>query len=111
MGSYQKNIPSATHIPGCNNFDADYCSRIFNENIEWKLHTDIFCRVTDIDLFASRLNKQLEKYVSWNPEPDAYASDAFSILWTNFNPYIFCPFSLISQTLNKIKDEKVKKLS
>ena len=31
------------------------------------------------DLFASRLNKQLDRYVSWHPDPDAKAVDAFSL--------------------------------
>ena len=27
-----------------------------------------------IDLFASRINKQIDRYVSWHQEPDAMAS-------------------------------------
>jgi hypothetical protein len=42
-----------------------------------------------VDLFASRLNKQLDKYVSWFPDPKAVTSDAFSICWSNYKPYIF----------------------
>jgi hypothetical protein len=34
------------------------------------------------DLFASRLNKPLDRYVSWHPDPDAKAVDAFSFLGT-----------------------------
>ena len=62
----------------------------------------------DIDLFASRLNKQLTKYVSWFPEPNAIASNAFSFCWSKYNPYIFPPFSLIPKVLQKVQDDKVR---
>ena len=55
---------SATHIPGntCSN-DADFESRHFSDNVEWKLKESIFSQITDIwglpciDMFAPRLNK------------------------------------------------------
>ena len=37
----------------------------------------------DIDLFASRLNKELHIYASWMPDPDALYIDAMSISWEN----------------------------
>jgi hypothetical protein len=42
-----------------------------------------------IDLFTTRLNKQMSRYVSWFPEPDAVTADSFSFPWSEFNPYIF----------------------
>ena len=33
----------------------------------------------EVDLFASRLNKKLEKYVSWEPVPELFAMDSFSV--------------------------------
>lgn len=69
-------IISAFHIPGSVN-TADFHSRNFSDSTEWMLKTDIFERLCqhfflpDVDLFASRLNKRLEKFVSWFPEPDA----------------------------------------
>ena len=35
----------------------------------------------DIDLFASRLNKQFDCYVAYRPDPGAAAIDALSIHW------------------------------
>ena len=55
-----------------------------------------------MDLFASRLNFQLPRYVSWNPDPEAVATDAFSINWSNDLHYAFPPFSLIGRVLQKI---------
>ena len=47
----------------------------------------------EIDLFASRLNHKLEKKnVSFRPDPNAMAADAFSISWTKQYVYIFCNF-------------------
>ena len=39
--------------------------------------------VPDIDLFASRLNKQMDSFVSWYPEPGVMHCNAFTISWHN----------------------------
>ena len=112
----RRNIAiSAVHIAGKNNFTADFMSRSFSDSTEWKLNEEIFqaiCSHTfypDIDLFASRLNKQLDRYISWFPDPHAITSDAFSVSWTYFKPYIFPPFSLIGKILQKLEEDKVRK--
>ena len=66
---------------------------------------------TDIDLFASRLNAQLDCFVSWFAEPGATHVNAFGLTWSDFAPYtcMFPPFSLIGQVLNKLKRDKVEK--
>ena len=63
----------------------------------------------DVDLFASRLIKQLDTYVSWFPDPKVVTSDALSICWSNYKPYIFPPFSLIGRILQMLEDDKVRK--
>lgn len=104
---------TAFHLPGQDNVTADYFSRNFSDSTEWMLKKDIFQRLTkqlfipDIDLFASRLNAQLECYVSWFPDPEADYVDAFSLNWAQFKPYIFPPFKLMGKILNKIIDDKV----
>ena len=55
----------------------------------------------DVDLFASRLNKQLDRFVSFKPDSEAIDIDAFSISWTNLKFYAFSPFSCISRCLQK----------
>ena len=45
----------------------------------------------DIDLFASRINKQYKKCASYRPDPDAIAINAFSLDWANFEFYTFPP--------------------
>ena len=69
---------------------------------EWMLSKNIFNHLIacfgmpDIDLFASRLNKQLHKYISCMPDPDALYIDAMPVSWENqfvFN--LFLSFSMI----------------
>lgn len=62
----------------------------------------------EIGLFASRNNCQIKKFVSWKPEPESYAIDAFFISWTNINLYCFPPFSVIPTVLQKMVVEKAK---
>ena len=103
---------SAQYVPGDLNAEADSASRLFSEDLEWSLHPTIFSELhstiwsPDIDLFASRLNFKVEKYVSWHPDPGAYAVDAFSLSWSNMGCYIFPPFSLISRILAKVRRDK-----
>lgn len=101
---------SATYVPGVEN-EADYSSRHFNVNTEWKLSELIFSHITqefgmpDIDMFASRLNKQIQRFVSWKPDPEAEEVDAFSVSWQNKYIYAFPPFSLIGRVLQKAQQE------
>lgn len=105
---------SAIHVPGVLN-TADFYSRNFSDATEWMLKADIFCRITSqffvpkIDLFASRINKQIDRFVSWFPEPGSTYTNAFSICWKTEVPYIFPPFNLMGKVINKIKTDKVEK--
>ena len=98
---------SAAYIKSKDNIIADSMSRINHKNSEWKLSEEIFQQITnewgppDIDLFASRLNNQLPKYVAWKPDPFAFAVDAFSLAWTEGLMYIFPPFAMIGKVLQK----------
>ena len=114
MVSVQKYFISVCYIASSVNC-ADFNSRHFSDTTEWFLKKDIFLRLSDqffkpdIDLFASRLNFQIQKFVSWFPQPGAYRSDAFSLCLSHFSPYIFAPFNMISKVLNKIVEDKVSK--
>ena len=59
-----------------------------------------------VDLFASRLNRQVDTFVSWKPEPAAWAVDAFSLNWKDIMFYAFPPFSVLGQVLNKIIEDQ-----
>lgn len=112
----QRNIYiSAIHIAGTDNKTADYYSRNFSDSTEWRLKPEIFKRLCkhffqpQIDLFASRINRQLDNFVSWFPEPGASFNDAFSRSWSTLLPYIFPPFNLINKVINKIVQDRVVK--
>jgi hypothetical protein len=59
----------------------------------------------EIDLFASRLNFQLQRYAAWKPDPNAEFIDAFSVNWANLKFFAFPPFSLIGRCLQKIQED------
>ena len=100
------------HIPGKQNVETDTQSRKFNDYTEWMLNKNIFTKLTDIwkmperDLFASRLNCQFKPFVSWHPDPEAVAIDAFTFNWGNGLKYIFPPFSMIQRTLKKLAKDQ-----
>ena len=83
---------TAAHIPGKENVTADYESRYSNLDTEWMLNPKYQSQVLEgiaftpvIHLFASRINKQFDQYVSY--------IDAFTISWAETKFYCFPPFS------------------
>ena len=104
---------SVAYIPGPDNA-ADYESRNHNDNIEWMLDSSIAQNILNIwdkpvvDMFASRLNKQLPRYVAWKPDPEAEFIDAFSLSWTDLYFYAFPPFSLIPRLMMKLREEEAE---
>nr|CAH7752434.1 unnamed protein product [Callosobruchus chinensis] len=104
----------ATYINTTENTVADKHSRIKNIDTEYCLSYDAFIKITsklgmpEIDLFASYLNKKCERFVSWLPDPESIAVDAFTISWTGLKGYIFPPFSLLPKILSKIETEQAE---
>ena len=60
----------------------------------------------DVDLFASRHNTQCKLYASYRPDPGRMAVDAFSLNWHSIMFYAFPPFSVLTQTIQKIEKEE-----
>ena len=98
---------SSGYVPGRENLISDEESRNFDENIEWTLREDIFqyiCQLfgtPNIDLFASRLNFRVPKYVSWHPDPEAFSVDSFNCYWGSEFIYAFPPFCLVHKVIQK----------
>ena len=74
----RNNWLTAAHIPGIDNTTADALSRIQETSMEWKLNENIFKNVMEhfnftpnIDLFATRINKQINVFASYRPDPEA----------------------------------------
>ena len=103
---------SAAHVPGRDNCEADEESRAVNDDTEWSLNQGTFNSIQKIypelsvDLFASRLNHKLKKYVSRRPDPNAIAVDAFALTWINETYFIFPPFSLLPRILQKVEEDE-----
>ena len=99
---------TALHIPGLDNQIADAMSRKFSDNIEWSLDLDIFHRLCEefgtphLDLFASRLNRKLNRYFSWRPDPFCCGVNAFAHPWDKIYGYAFPPFNQISKIFYKL---------
>ena len=102
---------SAVHVPGVTNTIADAESRQVSDSSDWRLAPWAFELVrekwpVDTDLFASSWNWQLPRFVSWRPQPDAFACNAFSLSWRDCLGYAFPPFSLIAICLEKVRRER-----
>ena len=108
----QNIILSSAHIAGSENLTADNLSKDRNIDKEWKLNTDIFHQISYnfgvpcIDLFASRMNKQVARFVSYYPDSQAVAIDAFTISWSFNLCYIFTPFNIMGQVLKKLQEDQ-----
>ncbi len=107
----QEIAVEAVHIAGKLNVEADAESRAGPDASDWRLDPEVFRKIfqlwpTNIDLFASPWNAQLETFVSWKPQPGALASNAFTLNWEKWAAFVFPPFSLIFRCLQKIRKEK-----
>lgn len=101
---------SCVFVPGAENTIADFESRnIKNIDSEYKLNSSLLFDALnileiypDIDLFASRANKQFTPYISYRPDPECINVDSFSVNWNNNIIYAFPPFCIITRVLKKI---------
>ena len=105
---------TAAFVEGVNNVEADDLSRKLNTECEISLNTEVFqslCEqygVPELDLFSSRINHKLNKYMTRYPEQGACGIDAFKYIWSGYI-YIFPPFILINSILAKLKRDKPQK--
>ena len=104
---------TVAHIPGILNVEADEQSRKSEIRTEWKLNEQDFNLIKaelqfnpTIDLFATRINCQLPRFLSFRPDPEAEAIDAFTLSWSHLRFYAFPPFICVDQVLQKIVYDK-----
>ena len=108
---------TAVHIPGVSNVEADRRSRMSQSQLEWTLNPKIFQESIQelgvnptIDLFASRINFQLQPYVSYHPDPGAVAINAFHMSWKCHLFMLFLHFALFLGCFRKF-NRKNKQVS
>ncbi|SAL96228.1 hypothetical protein, partial, partial [Absidia glauca] len=106
---------SFQHIAGIQNVDADRLSRIKQPTYEWTLPKSWFRHICrhwkmrpSVDGFASRLNNKVPKFWSYQPDPDAQATDAFRQNWPSNGLYLYPPWRLLPQVLQKLRQDKVR---
>ena len=100
---------SAIHIAGKDNLKADYLSRNQDNSSEWSLDGGKLNRILThfqfsptIDLFASRINFKVDRYVAWQPDPGSLLTNTLMNVFENERFYAFPPFNLISKFLKKV---------
>ena len=82
-------------ISSSRNKVADKESRKLRDNLEWSLKEKLFEKIVGnfgpvtIDLFASRVNCKVNRYYSYNLEPEAIGIDASFYCWSNEMFYVF----------------------
>ena len=88
---------------------------MLNQDTEWLLNPDILSDALDrldvkpeIDLFASRLNHQFPRYISYKPDLDAEAVNAFTMSWSDVTFCAFPPFCIIPSVLQKIIKDRAR---
>ena len=115
--SIKRNIwLSAAYIPGKTNTEANEEPRRENQDTEWVLNPDILSDALDrldvkpeTDLFASRLNHQFPRYISYKPDPDAEAVNAFTMSWSDVTFYAFPCFCIIPSVVQKNHQRQSKR--
>ena len=104
----------AEHLPGKDNITADRESRSSKDRCDWMLNPQVFQQIhqqmgpLQIDLFASRLTKQLPNFYSWRPDPQAIATDAFNQDWAQTRGFANPPWCLIARCLSQINRQKAR---
>jgi len=104
---------TASYINTKDNVIADSLPRRAKDKSDMKLNESGFldrCREfgqPNIDMFATYLTTQVDRFCSWLTDPKSETVDAFTIVWED-NFYAFPPFNLISRVLRKIVINKVR---
>lgn len=103
LGEAERRIPpiSVVHIRGTLNTHADFLSRQPIHQGEWERNSEVFSLVsqhfgrTEIDLFACRKNRKVQKFFSLAREQGSKGVDALAQSWRFGLAYTFPPLVLI----------------
>ena len=83
---------------------------------EWSLLPEVFAQICrrwhrpSVDLFATRFNHKLPRFVSPVPDQSAWEVDALSLPWEDLDAYGFPPTALLHQVVTKLLDHGFRRL-
>ena len=101
----------AVHRAGKLNEKADRLSGFARDRSDLKLDLAVFKRADRkwgphiVDLFATRLDRQVHRYANWKPDRKCIAVDGLCFLLTQGNPWCFAPKALVSELVAKVARE------
>jgi hypothetical protein len=104
-----------SHLPGVDNDFADALSRVDTAG-DYEFLPDLFRDGVrafgarpSIDLFASRFNHKLARFVALPGKlaGGAVAEDALMFNWSWETPYVFPPVGIVARVLQKLERDKV----
>ena len=108
----QDIVLSSHYCQGYLNVHADAASRAYTDAGEWSLAPHAYRQITDtmgapvIDLFASVTNYKCDLFVTRFYSPLAFATDAFSLTWSENDLFLFPPFSLAGRVIQKVLQDR-----
>ena len=82
--------------------------------IDWRLNPAIFAKIDhlfdplEVDLFATCLSTQCQRYFNWRPDPHAEATDAFFQNWTHLKGYANPPWNLIGKAISQVQSQQAR---
>ena len=98
-----KILWSAEYLLGPMNIQAHCLSQESPQTSNWQIM--LRRGPCSLDLFVSRINTQLPRYISWRLVTQSTAVDTFLRAWDKEKAYTFPPFCLISHYLAKVWKE------
>ena len=104
---------TAQHLPGLENVRADFMSRHLSDRTDWRLNPRLFNLLNQlwgpftVDLFATRLSRQLPKFYSWRPDPESAGTNALIQDWRDSIGYAHPPWCLVGRVLQKVLVQEV----
>ena len=84
------------------------------DRCNWMLNPKVFHTIQnvmgplEVDLFVTRLTKQLPRLYSWRADPEAVATDAFLQDWSQLRGFANPPWCLIYKCLTKVKVQSAR---
>ena len=103
---------TASYLPGVENVAADTLSRVKVDKTDLRLRPAWFQFLDgkwgrhSVDLFATRINRQQQRFFSLRPEPESAGVDAFNQVWADENAFAHPPICLVDRVLQKVDRER-----